>query len=334
MAVTATAGRARPQPGWQGIEVRHLAALAAVARERSFRGAADRLGYVQSAISGQIAHLEQAAGVRLFERASGRPAVELTEAGGLLLHHSEEILARLEAAQGALSVLSARMANIVSVAGLHHLAPAEVAKVLSGFRQLHPLARIDLSRAPVADPAGAVSRGELDVVLYRAGSTGLAPVHEFVVRDPYVLIVPAGSKLAGLNRPLGASQLASLRPIVPSAVRTDQVGARLRQLGVRHHRSVATGSVTTAQSLVSAGLGAALAPLRLVDPDDPGTATVDVSHLLPPEELALAVDPERSLPPAVEGFIGVLLQVARTHPASTAAADPQAAADVPEPRAA
>ena len=74
---------------WLGIELRHFAALAAVAEERSFRRAADRLGYVQSAISRQIAYLEQLTGERLIERSQGPKPVELTEAGELLLNRED-----------------------------------------------------------------------------------------------------------------------------------------------------------------------------------------------------------------------------------------------------
>src|SRR5581483_5366544 len=84
---------------WLGIELRHLAALVAVARERSFRGAAARLGYVPSAISSQIAALERAVGTRLVERSRGPSRVRLTDAGELLLTHAESILSRLKAAQ-------------------------------------------------------------------------------------------------------------------------------------------------------------------------------------------------------------------------------------------
>ena len=79
--------------GWLGVEVRHLAALRAVAQEGSFGGAALALGYTQSAVSQQIATLERAVGERLVERPGGPRRVSLTEAGVVLLRHAERIVA-------------------------------------------------------------------------------------------------------------------------------------------------------------------------------------------------------------------------------------------------
>src|SRR5689334_5337483 len=86
-----------PNP-WLGVEFRHLAALDAIARTGSFRGAADDLGYVQSAVSQQVARLETLVGVRLVDRVRGTGPVALTEAGELLRSHSAAIMERLQAA--------------------------------------------------------------------------------------------------------------------------------------------------------------------------------------------------------------------------------------------
>ena len=94
--------------GWPGVELRHLAALEAVAYEGSFRAAGARLGYAQPAISQQIAALEAAVGTRLVERRRGRGGVALTEAGELLLGYAAEIAARLRAARAELAALERR----------------------------------------------------------------------------------------------------------------------------------------------------------------------------------------------------------------------------------
>src|SRR5437763_8454374 len=92
---------------WLGVELRHLIALEAVAREGSFGRAATSLGYTQSAISQQIATLERSVGERLLERPGGPRAVTLTEAGAPLLRHAEAIVARLEAARADMASLRA-----------------------------------------------------------------------------------------------------------------------------------------------------------------------------------------------------------------------------------
>ena len=100
---------------WLGVELRHLAALQAVAEEGSFGRAATRLGYTQSAVSQQIATLERLVGVRLVERPGGPRPVSITEAGTVLLRHADGIVARLRAAQADLAALqTARPARCAS----------------------------------------------------------------------------------------------------------------------------------------------------------------------------------------------------------------------------
>jgi molybdate transport repressor ModE-like protein len=90
---------------WLGVELRHLAALAAIAGQGSFRGAADELGYVQSSVSEQLATLEQVVGARLVERAPGTRPLALTPAGELLVRHADDILGRVATAKAELGGL-------------------------------------------------------------------------------------------------------------------------------------------------------------------------------------------------------------------------------------
>src|SRR5215475_7072887 len=92
---------------WLGVELRHFAALQALADEGSFGRAAERLGYTQSAVSQQIATLERIVGEKLVERPGGPRPISLTEAGELLLRHADSIVARLQAAQADLHALQA-----------------------------------------------------------------------------------------------------------------------------------------------------------------------------------------------------------------------------------
>src|SRR5262245_29138341 len=110
---------------WSALAIRHLVAFDAVAREGSFRGAAERLGYTQSAVSQQIQGLERVVGQRLVERAAGRRAVGLTEAGELLLVHAQQILARTQEAHADLLALAHGAAGTLRV-GIYQSAGARI----------------------------------------------------------------------------------------------------------------------------------------------------------------------------------------------------------------
>src|SRR4051812_33386850 len=73
-----------------------LRVLREVAQRGSFTAAAAALGYTQSAVSRQVASLESAAGVALFERR--RYGATLTPAGTRLLGRAARILDDLDAA--------------------------------------------------------------------------------------------------------------------------------------------------------------------------------------------------------------------------------------------
>ena len=183
---------------WLGVEVRHFAALDAVAREGSFGRAADRLGYTQSAVSQQIATLEKIVGETLVERPGGPRAVSLTEAGELLLRHAEAIVARLDAARADMAALRAGETGTLRVGDLpvgRRPCPAGGDAPLPR-RLARDRARSLGARRPTRSSTRRSSPGQLDLAFCSPPlPDGPFEVLE-LMSDPYVLLVPATGALA------------------------------------------------------------------------------------------------------------------------------------------
>src|SRR4051795_7090051 len=127
-----------------GVEVRHLAALEAIAQTHSFSQAAALLGYAQSAVSQQIATLERAVGHRLVERPGGPRPVSLTEAGELLLRHATHITARLGAVRADLDALAAGEAGTVRIGTFQSASAKLLPPTLTRFRDTWPHVGVEL----------------------------------------------------------------------------------------------------------------------------------------------------------------------------------------------
>ena len=289
-----------------GIEIRHLAALEAVAEEGSFRRAAARLGYVQSAISERIASLERLVGRRLVERSPGAGGVQLTEAGEVLLGHGRAILARVKAAEADLAALSDGTSGTLRL-GIYQSVGI---RVLPQLLQRYALAWPDLRVLPKESPTDAglfdlVESGELEL------SFADLPVREGpfewveLMRDPYVLLVAAGSPLAQAKG-VSLEDVAELPLIGHTTCRVfPRVEAELRTHGIEPNIVFRSDIIGTVQALVAAGVGIAIVPRLAVDPADERTTMIQLDSRMPvqPRTIALFWHRDRRRSPAALGFI-------------------------------
>src|ERR1700743_1720444 len=96
------------------LEMRRLRVLHAVSAHGSVTAAAAALGYSAPAVSQQLAALEREVGMQLTQRA-GR-GIGLTTAAGLLVAHTDALLAQLDAAEADLAALRDQVAGRVTLA--------------------------------------------------------------------------------------------------------------------------------------------------------------------------------------------------------------------------
>src|SRR3989440_10380522 len=216
---------------WLGVELRHFLALEAVAREHSFAKAAFALGYTQSAVSQQIATLERLVGQQLVERPGGRKPVSLTEAGRLLLTHAESIAARVAAAQADLTALGDGEAGTLRVGVFQSVGQRILPELMRRFVAAWP--KVDVSLTESADDTELlmlVERGELDLTFSDLPLTEGPFDSVELLRDPYVLVVPADSDLAARGTTPPLREIAELDLIGHKRCRTlSRIEATFRQ---------------------------------------------------------------------------------------------------------
>jgi DNA-binding transcriptional LysR family regulator len=294
---------------WLGVELRHLAALEAVASEGTFGRAAERLGYTQSAVSQQIATLERIVGERLIDRPGGPRAVSLTEAGQLLLRHAEAITARLDAARADMAALQSGATGSLRVATYQSVGARVLPAVMRRFMAAWPGIDLGLSE-PSTDPElyVAVEGGDVDLAFCSLPTPDGPFEARELMNDPYVLLVPAddpvtartSASLADVDLPLiGANQCSS-------GVAIERA---LRDAGFDVEYAFQSDDNGTLQGLVAAGFGAALLPLLAVTPGDDRVRVLRLEPAVPRRRIAVVWHRDRHRSPAARAFVEIAHEV-------------------------
>jgi DNA-binding transcriptional LysR family regulator len=307
---------------WLGLDLRHLIALKAIADERSFGRAAERLGYTQSAISQQIAALERIVGLRLVERPGGPRPISLTEAGDVLLRHADAIQARLLAAKADMAALEAGDAGRVRVGTFQSVGARIVPALLRKFGESHPAVEVQLRESQSEDELlTLVERGELDLTFWTLPLEGGPYEAVELLRDPYVLVVPAGSPLSELERPPTLKEIA-LQPLIGfnQCRAVAHVDHQLTAAGRTPNYVFRSDNNGTVQGLVGAGVGVSVSPRLTVDVDDPNVALIDLHGRIEPRIIGLVWHRDRHRSPAADAFTTSALEICSELGAQPAAA--------------
>jgi DNA-binding transcriptional LysR family regulator len=294
---------------WLGVEMRHLAALEAVSRTRSFGRAARELGYTQSAVSQQIAQLERIVGQRLFHRPGGPRRVEPTEAGLLLLGHADAIVGQLDAARADMAALAEGEVGALRVGIYQSVGARLLPTLVRRFRAQWPRVGVSVrEESAAADLLRLLEHGELDLTFaelpLREGPFEWAEL----LQDPYVLLVSARSELADLDAAPSFRDVAKLQLIGRRS--TDEperfLAGRVPDLNVVF-RTDDNGTLT---ALVAEDLGVSIEPRLVVDPRDRDVKMLPFGSRIPPRTLVLAWHRDRYRSQAAQAFVELAREVA------------------------
>lgn len=243
--------------------LRQLQYLVAVADELSFRRAAKRCGVSQPSLSGQVAQVEEALGVRVFER--DRKRVLLTAAGSELLTRARQML--LEADE--LVELAQRsgdpLAGTLRLGIIPTISPYLLPTVTPHLRRLFPRLRLAWIEDKTEALGQKLASGQLDgaVVALEASVGNVA--HQVIASDPFVLVTRPEHALARKKTPLSQAELRGqeLLLLEDGHCFREQALEACSSARVRESEFRAT-SLSTLVQMVAGGAGITLIPALAV----------------------------------------------------------------------
>lgn len=177
------------------IELRHLRAFIATARERNFTRAADMLAMTQPTLSGTIRDLEDRLGFVLFDRTTR--SVELSAAGREFHGSIVRVIEDLDRVVTDMRDFAEVRRGRLTVAALPSIAAGRLPLLLAKFKRRFPEIDVTVIDAPAGALGELVRRGGADFGLGLAGAGPRDLRHEPLYDDELMLVCLEHDSLAG-----------------------------------------------------------------------------------------------------------------------------------------
>ncbi|WP_245001891.1 LysR family transcriptional regulator [Cupriavidus pinatubonensis] len=294
--------------GNMNVSLRQLRAFIAVAQERHFTRAAEKLDLSQSSVSALIHELEDNLGLKLFDRHTRQ--LHITQAGEELLPLVKKAVADIDSAIETSSELRTLGRGRVSIAASSIQAALMLPRFIREFSLGHPGVKVDIHDVSEHEVPKMVSSGEVDfgIGTIPEGQPDLA-AHRLST-DPFVIVMPPDHPLLR-RKTLRWEDVAPIPLIGPhkgNPIR-DCLDAALAARGITLSRLHEVLLPLTMVGMVEAGLGIAVmsaAVTRLTEAL--GLATVMPTDPVIHREISLLVHADRSLSPPAQRFRDLLMR--------------------------
>jgi len=259
------------------MEFKQLRSFVEVVRQGSFTQAAARLHASQSAISKQVAQLEQSLQVQLLERSG--PHVRLTAAGEVALRRAEDMLRLRRELLIELDDLSQMRRGELRL-GLPLLgADALFAWRFAEYRKRYPHIQVHLVEGGSKSLEQALHAGELELAGALAPNDPAFDWQPFC-NEPLDALLPAEHPLAG-RESIALAELADTPFLLyqQSFTLNDRLLRACREAGFEPREGGRSGQADFLGALVAAGQGVVLLPRAVAqEVERPGVARVLLSE--------------------------------------------------------
>jgi DNA-binding transcriptional LysR family regulator len=242
------------------MDLRQLEYFVAVADERHFTRAAQRLGVVQSGLSQAIRTLEEELGGPLLVRSTRR--VELTPAGGVLLQEARRVLAAARDARLAVTQVHGLARGQLRIGSIQSLAPfVDLPASLGRFREKFPGIAVQLVLDGAAPLLDELDGERFDVVFTQPGHTSAATTRRMLACEDVVLACAPDHPLAQCPPPsLTALAGATFIDLKPEWGVRRLIDRAFAARGAERRTAFEVNDTTMLLDLVAEGLGVTLVP--------------------------------------------------------------------------
>ncbi len=145
------------------VSLRHLRCFLAIAQCGSFTAASAKLFLTQSSLTAAIQQLEEAVGLKLFDRTTR--SVELTREAVLFLPQAEKIIRDFDGAMTDLQSIAQSQSGEVRIAAPQSIVEIFLAEAISIFKGAYPSIRFTLREHGAERSEELVAQGEVDFAL-------------------------------------------------------------------------------------------------------------------------------------------------------------------------